>query len=586
MVWIVGAMLLTSPAGAEELPPGITRATAADGSRQLVVNGAALRDATPEPEVPAPPATQEERRQGYVLYRRDGPDRVFRHSAPQDGERVASLSTEVSLGERRHMNFAIYALQDLGDMRVSCAALTGPGGATLDGDMLQIRPVRLGLWRDYWHPWFAESPRLIDAPGTRTSVSESESQGYWVTVRVPEDAAPGEYAGQILIEPTHGRQATLSLSVRVLPFRLDPGRWWGVYYYSGFKLHTPRDFADMKAHGVNSMLICPPGYADPVLERHGDTVVASFPLADAAMAELKRQGYQRPVAYFPRLLSSRILRLFDRVDGDKILPETYYGQPAVRYKAEDFPEDLKPVLKDVYRQMVDHAREAQWPEILWYLVDEPLQELERDWAALEYPLFEEACPGERTFCTAYSDEDARATGVSLDVRAVDLWKVRPGMVERAAAEGTEMWGIRWLCQHGTYAFPRQYAGLALDKLGLQGFTEWTYYGAPKYSPYAQLANKEGCHYAYTDEEGRLLSTIKWEAVQEGIDDARYVATLQRLVEAAADSDDADTRRIATQAQHVLTDAIERVPAAPDTLSEAQLDELRAGLAAQIVRLIR
>ena len=146
------------------------------------------------------------------------------------------------------------------------------------------------------------------------------------------------------------------------------------------------------------MLICPPGNREPVLERKGDRVVASFPLTDQAMAELKRQGFAGPIAFYPRLLSCRILRMFGRIDGDKISDYRYYGQQAVKYQADDFPADLEPVLEDLYQQMVRHAAEADWPEIMWYLVDEPGaaagHETELEWAKLEYRLFREACAAE------------------------------------------------------------------------------------------------------------------------------------------------------------------------------------------------
>ena len=181
-----------------------------------------------------------------------------------------------------------------------------------------------GLWRNSWDPYFQEAPKLIDAPESLTDVPARESRQFWVTVHAPPSAKAGNYTTTLEVRTAGGEVAKLKLKVQVLPFQLDQGMWWGVFYYPGFNASTPRDFADMKAHGVNSMLICPPGNREPVLTKQGDKGVASFPLADKAMAELNRQGFQRPVVFFPRMLSCRILRavLDDVPEGSSSTSET------------------------------------------------------------------------------------------------------------------------------------------------------------------------------------------------------------------------------------------------------------------------
>ena len=582
-----------SHAGAEEqarerqLASGIVERTSPDGGRSLRVGETELMDRTPRPQPLPAQVTKDERRHGFVLYQRS-PDRVFRHSSPRTEERVAVLRTSVCLGETRHVQFVIYALADLGEVAVSTTPLQQRDGSTLPG-AVTVRPARYGLWRNYWDPWYQESPKLIDRPGTVTTVSKEESHLYWVSVSVPASAAAGDYHALLRVKPKNGVAAELPLAVEVLPFQLAPGRWWGVYYYSGFNSDTPRDFADMRAHGVNSMLLCPPGNSEPVLERRGNRVMVSFESTNKAMAELNRQGFRGPVAYFPRMLSCRVLRMFGRIDGERIKEAEYYGQRAVSYKAEDFPDDLKPVMKDLYRQMVKHARDAKWPEILWFLVDEPGagpgHELEMEWAKLEFALFSEACPDEKLFCTAYSQEVVDTIGVPLSARSCDLWRIGAPDVARAKKDNMQLWGIRWLCQYNTYRFPRHFAGFGLDKIGLPGFTEWTYYGAPVYKPFGQVRDVNGCHYAFTDEQGNLLSTSTWEGVLEGINDARYVATLRRLIETAGNSGKKENQSLAASARRALDGVLADIVPRPGTESQRDLDDLRARVVRQIMRFV-
>jgi hypothetical protein len=593
----LGIMLICMPFAARaepqarqrQLAPDIIEKVYPDGRKTIMVGKTELADRTPAPDAQPTEIDPAESKRGFIVYRRDASDQVFRHSAPRPNERTESLIVAVALGEKHHTQFAVYGLQNLGEVTVSAGPLVNAQGQTLPDETVTIRPVRLGLWQNYWNRWYQEAPKLIDAPGSRSAVPAGESRQFWITIDAPESAAPGDYSSTVSVSSAAAGSMSLTLHVRVWPFQLVAGRWWGVYYYPGFNGNTPRDFADMKAHGVNTMLLCPPGNREPMLERQGDRVVVSFPLMDQAMAELKTQGFTGPIAFFPRMLSCRILRMFGRIDGDKFTEMRYYGQQAVRYQAEDFPDDLKPVLIDLYQQMVRHAKEADWREVLWYLVDEPGaaagHEVELEWAKLEYALFRQACPEQKTLCTAYSQSVLDQIG-QVDVRVCDLWRIDAAYVESAHKVNAQVWPIRWLCQYNTYRFPRQFAGLKLDKLGVTGFTEWTYYGAPLYAPYEQLRSKQGCNYAFVNAAGELLSTITWEAVQEGIDDARYVATLRKLIERAAASEQLEQREQGAQAAAALTAILDEIPAGTSQTSEIHLDKLRARLAEQIVQLVQ
>ena len=584
-----------APVTGKQVAPGVVEKRGAEGRRVLTVNGVHLVDRTPEPD-PAPEDLRpDERHRGFVVYQRPASDGVFRHSAPRAGERVRELRIAVARGETRHVQFAVYAVRDIGRTEAAIGNLRGPDGHGALANAVSISPLRLGLWRDYWDPHVVERGKLVSRPGTPARIAAGESRAFWVAVCVPESAAAGSWESELVLRSESGGSASLPLTVEVLPFQLTPGMWWGVYYYPAYNPNTPRDFADMHAHGVNSMLVCPPGHQDPVLRRDGDRVIASFPVADKLMSELKAEGFHGPLAYYPRLLSSRVLQLFDRVDGERFRAGDYYGQPCVHFRAADYPGDLKRVLQDVFRQMVRHAREADWPEVLWYLVDEPGatgRDMELEWARLELPLFRTACPGERTLCTAYRPATVEELGPYLDVWVVDVWHLAGAdsnatYRKLAREHGAELWGIRWLCQYNTYLFPRYYAGMAPLKLGLDGMTEWTYYGAAGCGDgYDQLRDKEGCHYAYVDADGHLLSTVTWEAVREGINDGRYVATLRRLIQQARTSGDPKAAEHAATAEETLRQILTELPWGPGKLvPETKLDEIRGRVTAEILRLL-
>ncbi len=95
--------------------------------------------------------------------------------------------------------------------------------------------------------------------------------------------------------------------------------------------------------------------------------------------------------------------------------------------------------------------------------------------------------------------------------------------------------------------------------------------------------------------GGPLPTLSWEATREGIDDGRYLFTLQSLTETARNHDDPKVTAAARKADdtirrlHALVDASpfgDRYPffRTCDDLSVASLDEFRYSVARHIVAL--
>ena len=145
----VGALgMLPLAAGAQEmtereLAPNVVERVYPDGRRTLLVAGTKLPDRTPAPE-PAPEhLVAADRERGFVVYSRAGSDAVFRHSAPRPGELSDTLSTVLTPGETRHVQFAVYSLRSLAGVTVSAPPLRNGGGQSLPDGVLTIHPVRL-----------------------------------------------------------------------------------------------------------------------------------------------------------------------------------------------------------------------------------------------------------------------------------------------------------------------------------------------------------------------------------------------------------------------------------------------------------
>lgn len=126
---------------------------------------------------------------------------------------------------------------------VSASELVGPNGAVIPADRVQINPVDFVRTRqpkyeiDYigWYP----DPLLENKP---FDVPAGGLRPVWITVSVPKDATPGAYKGTIRVKPGNSTEKSVDLQVQVWDFELpvtptfktafalfphEIGAWWG-----------------------------------------------------------------------------------------------------------------------------------------------------------------------------------------------------------------------------------------------------------------------------------------------------------------------------------------------------------------------
>ncbi len=250
------------------------------------------------------------------------------------GEPIAAplgeeLTCAACRGEYESVSAVVYAVSALKDLRVSVSALKGAGGA-IPAESVDVRLVTVwyqagrgigdvrgrmlvpelllkdsGLVRvdiaeqanylrstqpdgtqEYLRCSDKDSSNLanvrpVDAETLQpVDVAADSRQQFWITIHVPEDCAPGEYAGEVTFALASGAQ-TLPLRVTVHPFELLPSRLIYSIYYRGRPAEDGQptitselksdeqyraEMEDLKAHGV----LYPTNYQnwqEPCLER-------------------------------------------------------------------------------------------------------------------------------------------------------------------------------------------------------------------------------------------------------------------------------------------------------------------------------
>ncbi len=190
-------------------------------------------EVNPETEPPAEVSAQE-RQRGYLLAEVHCSDDVHPWSQPSAGasrERVEFFATP---GEQEQASFAVYALRDLEDVQFEVTALR-----TQDGKTLPAEAMRSGLVQ--FIPWEAGAQQYslrecLILPLAPTFVGEGTCKRFWLTLEIPQDAAPGLYEGRIQISAANAPPSEMQLRIRVVPIRLETPpferyMYFGTMYY-------------------------------------------------------------------------------------------------------------------------------------------------------------------------------------------------------------------------------------------------------------------------------------------------------------------------------------------------------------------
>src|ERR1039458_4602812 len=200
--------------------------------------------------------TEDEKRRGFMVFALDPMAPAECGTAPSAGMRSESVRCFAARGQYEPLTFGLRSLEDLGRVTVRVDQLRSEEGAVIPADHVDIRmarPVReivdakARTWR--WRPF------LLEQRGELTVRAGAASQ-VWLTVKVPEEAAPGIYAGLARVSAAGRPEATVKLTLRVLPFTLPPAP-------IEMALYTPKvppddalfekELLDLREHGLNAM---------------------------------------------------------------------------------------------------------------------------------------------------------------------------------------------------------------------------------------------------------------------------------------------------------------------------------------------
>ncbi len=430
---------------------------------------------------------------------------------PLPGEKIGILKLFAARGEYEPVQFLMRSGKPVGNISVELEKdLQGQGTFIARKNVAIQMVVDQKLWIDPRH--FERIPYLL-VKEKKFSLVPEETKRIWITVHVPESAAPGRYETVVNVTSNGKLLKAIPLELTVWPFELakiTPDKMAYFTYFGPGMLpdwgrkneYLTQIYKDMREHGMNSVT----AYVFPSLDPDTDVL-------NSKLSPEKRKDSCLSIREFLNILdgSGMIFK------GGKFIWLGAYNASAH-------------VLKEV-----NAAVDKTGMEICYYGQDEPetasRQAFQRQISNRLKPL----CP-ERKIVTAIGDKGIEAVGDCLDVwicEAIDLNDERCREAER---KKKELWSYECRLASVDPLTSRFFFGFFAWRTGVKGIGLWVYGDAAARNRFGISEKMDRfhpeCQYMFNFvccESDRLLPSLAWEAVREGVDDYRYIATLEEWI---------------------------------------------------------
>jgi len=471
--------------------------------------------------------TNAESNRGFVLFSRDWMSDVYYNDSPRADERVEKLAASAFAGEYEPVTFCVLPLKNLGDVAVTASALKGPGQASISADCIEIGHVQYRLARVTMEgSVYTIAPRLVQ-PRNSVAAPKEMTRRFWLTVKVPNDASPGLYHGTLKVESTQGGSSVIPLEVTVRKGTLDPvdvpaGPWGHTIKLPWYDEEVAEWNASMAGKSLEKLREY--GFTScsglPVVRYQGfrdGRPVLDFSVGDMQMKRLKDRGFTMPVVTYCPFIGLNM-----------------YYQDVNQMKAAGFT-DYSAFVKSIFTAVQEHADRAGWLPIYWNIGDEPIgDDLRR--SAENAEAYQKAFPKGPPFFAAASSfrgSDAGDPHFRLS-RALHVanWNTH----DEASVNLLHGVGGNWAFYNGgnrwTYGIYMYKAAKQFD-MKFRLAWHWNVVAGDPY--YALDCREDDYAWCNSSPQGELIPSIHFERLREGLDDYRYMLTLQRLAEAKEDS---------------------------------------------------
>jgi len=486
-----------------------------------------FKQAVPPRRGAKPPKT------GYTLFQRHFMDPPGAHDGPMAGEIIdpaKGLSVTVARGEPAVVAFSLQpGEKSVGAVDVAVSQLAQRAGAVpkvrpgwldfrlsrvqMDGSVYTVKPR-------YWHP-------------TPAPAADGVTRTFWLRVNA---SSPGVFKGKVTVKPAGASATELPLTVTVLPFKLDPiddvavGPWGSgiALPWYGDDEKTRQWHWTMYAKALDALRAvgCTSFSARPHVRVHaakGKITRLDTERADREMALARAKGFRHMISNY----------------GSPLVGYRNYGTTAgadsAAAKQAGFA-NADAYLKAVYAALDAHAVEKNWLPVAWNLCDEPLGPAIP--GAVKNALAHRAAgKGLKLMhfmgATSMKGNDPKDPHYplvkALPIASVNTHDDKSIGVMADAGSGFSFYngGNRW-----TYG---RYMKMLVVKHRLLLRLSW-HCNVVAGDPYYALDCREDDYCWFnTNADGTLVPSLRLlSEIQPGLNDYRYLSTLQRLLKEKPD----------------------------------------------------
>jgi len=277
---------------------------------------------------------------------------------------TGKLERSAARGQRVSFTFSVaQSKDDAAEFKVIASPLSGPGGAISEKE-IELRYVHHGAQRGFNDIAYTIAPETLRRiEGSGLLPEGGLTRQFWITVHVPDSAAPGKYSGSINVQPGGIR---LDLAVNVLGCALDEPDFMTGFY----GVHVPRElpaerrktalrelFTVLRQSGMNTFS-GGPNIQFKGLDANGMPLL-DYGECDAFFKTARECGFTREVHAYggPGMVEG--------LHGSYVIGET--GREWEKKTGKPMGE----LLKIVWSAVRDHAAKENWLPIDYGFTDEP-----------------------------------------------------------------------------------------------------------------------------------------------------------------------------------------------------------------------
>lgn len=483
-----------------------------------------------------PKLTKAEKQRGYIIFYRPITETVYQNTKPQWFERIDYLGGFAAQGEFEPLTFSIYPMRELKNFKVKISDLKYEGNV-ISADNVDIRLATYWKLR-YPHYTSANTyrylPELLEKVNVHSSPAK-ECQRYWITVNTPQTVTAGIYTGVVTLnDDGFGKSVIIPIKFRVMGYRLkkDPNKHYSAFVYDlhsqiGKKLKTPEEMAWVKKAIANDYKAMKDFGFDmpPVLRLEYDpkTDKIFLPQDGAAIEKFKKAGIKGAVPVFAGIVLNK---LYAKHTGRKLKCYPHCILPEM--PKEDYFEDATRIFKEFELE----RKEKGWPDFIYLPLDE---------VAVQAKKYGEKCYKalKDAGCKLFITKRPSAADASVYAPYVDIFCSQPFAVDYAKTQNSkhEYWCYpnhnagevkkpEVMCKGGRMTY-----GFGLWRSGYTTLIPWIWRWDHKSRfKFDYLSNKRFSETGtQIDENGEVILTPYWMCFREGIDDTRYLYTLQSAI---------------------------------------------------------